>query len=420
VGAPDRIVARDDARMPEQETSPTALRAEATPAVDGIGHARLFAIDDTGADRLVAEWTRGADDADEWLTLEVAWSPSRERAAVRTGRDTWTFVVATGELVHHDAGPARTDGPLDTAFSSSPLLVWSDDEVASYHAVTRDSRLEALLAPDIHLTVVGPIVDDGGEASSGGSGPINVAFAHGTPRTEVEAELRRVRREEADANAAPMRLLARLDMRAQTTVLQDTTSSVDDGFVQLQWPLLAGPRGVLVRRSHVRSYKRGSRFEVQHPWLVTPDGTLTTLPFEFGNRPLTTLPDGHFLLPCWGAMWWDGPNEPLTALGDDGEAEPLLLDGESISPMSAVRAVEPSWVPAEDPDGYYSDDRWDFAAARVDDGRLLLALERDGPDQAERHPWLVLALPIDGTRCGPPVRIAGARPPAGTLVRVVV
>jgi hypothetical protein len=149
---------------------------------------------------------------------------------------------------------------------------------------------------------------------------------------------------------------------------------------------------------------------------VTPDGTVTILPFEFGNRPLGTLPDGRFLLPCWGAMWWDGPDEALTALSDDGIAEPLFLDGKPLTPSGIVSAFDPTLVVPRR-DTYDHKDAWHIAGARVDGETLAVALERGG---AVGGPWLVAEIPLDGTVCGPPRLVAAGRPAATTAVRVAV
>jgi len=194
----------------------------------------------------------------------------------------------------------------------------------------------------------------------------------------------------------------------------------------VQWPVHSGSRGVLLRRSHV-TVEAGpqaeggggiahSGFEVLHPWLVTPDGTVTVLPFELGNAPIGTLPDGRFLLPCYAAMWWDGADEALTALSDDGSTEPLRLDGESLTPSAIARAIDPSLVVPR-ADDYDHEDAWAVAGARVQDGALVLALTRGGEPG---DPWLLVALALDGLVCGPPRRVAAGRTPSETRVHFAV
>jgi hypothetical protein len=66
-----------------------------------------------------------------------------------------------------------------------------------------------------------------------------------------------------------------------------------------------------------------SHEEMQHPWLVTPDGTVRVLPYESGVGPRGALPDGRLLLPAADPLWGDEPDEPLSGLTLHGEARPL-------------------------------------------------------------------------------------------------
>jgi hypothetical protein len=62
----------------------------------------------------------------------------------------------------------------------------------------------------------------------------------------------------------------------------------------------------VLRRSVSTGDAHGTHQEMQHPWLVTPDGEVRTLPFELGVGPRDTLPDGRLLQPGYDALWWDG------------------------------------------------------------------------------------------------------------------
>lgn len=412
--------------MGEPSTVPWALRLETSRAGDGAEGCVLFALAVDGAERRVAGWPTGRKD--ERPAIELAFSPSRLRAAVRVGDGVWTVELEDGAIVAYVTTDETDRDELTVPMllcGRDQILVWDGDERASCVRPGRGEALDALVGDGISLAVVGPVEDDGGEASSGSSGQM-VYFKGEVTEEEVRSVVEAGRQESARAAREDVHVRVVVAFRERRVVVHEETSTLAAGLERLQWPVHVGPRGVLLRRSRVTA---GGGFhddevrltssvghEVMHPWLVTPDGTVTTLPFELGNGPLATLPDGRFLLPCWAPMWWDGPDEPLTALSDDGETEPLLLDGEPLTPAALVSAFDPALVVPRKSD-YDFDDAWRIAAARIDGDTLVVALER-GLDPGE--PWLVAAVPLVGTTCGPSRLVASGRPSEATTVRVTV
>lgn len=411
--------------MGDPLTVPWALRLETSRAGDGAERCVLFALAADGAERRVAAWPTGR--GAERPAIKLAFSPSRRRAAVRVGNGVWTVQLADGAIVAHVMTDG-TDGDELTApmhiCGRDEILVWDGEERASCVRPGRGDVLDALVGDGISLTVVGPVDDDGGEASSGSSGQM-VYFTHEVTEDEVRSVIEAGRQESARAAQKDLHVRVVVAFGERRVVVHDATSTLAAGIDRLQWPVHVGPRGVLLRRSrvtagglHADEVRLTSSVgnDVMHPWLVTPDGTVTTLPFELGNGPLATLPDGRFLLPCWAPMWWDGPDEPLTALDDDGDTEPLLLAGEPLTPDELVSAFDPALVvPRKGDDDV--DDAWRIVAARVDGDTLAVALERDrGPG----NPWLVAAVPLVGTTCGPPRLVASGRSSSTTTVCVTV
>lgn len=392
----------------------SGLRVE----VSASGSARLLALDMDGLDRLVAEWTvplRASERGDAVVTR----SPSGERAAVRVGEFAWTFGLQTGELVgQHTANPG---------YWQPDVLYWGTDEIARIW-MAADGPLDALLAAGVQINILGPVEEDDGEATSGGGGGSLYFVDPETSRAAKEAAFKKARATANAAALAEVHLRLAVSFHGRESIVQDVHATHRAGLMRVQWPPLTGPHGVLIRRVHVQSLPpqgglrqtHSEAFEVQHPWLITPDGQVHTLPFVLGNRPLTTMPDGRFLLPCFGPMWWDGPNEGLSVVDNDGNSELLKSDDGHLTPIGIVRAIDPSLVPAEDPDDHDTDEAWTCVAACADADTLTVALEHGDRGVDPGGSWLVAELPLDGTTCGPPRRIAGGTPPTDTVARVIL
>lgn len=410
---------------------------EATAAADGRGHFELLATAADGSDRLVAAWN---DDlrTPELLNaeLEVQRSPTGRRVAVQIGARVRTLDLTSGDTVHVDHGDELPPDPVEAGLGGSPILVWGGDEIAAVRVPSDRRPVRATLAPGLQIAIRGPVDDVPGEATSN-SGGWHIAFAPGTPDALIDRDLSAHRRRVAEAIDIDRRPEITVVRDGHRTVVQADATSLRRGAERAIWPPLVGPRGVLLRRASVqvhaddpaagggRAKRRSSGYsttvtDVLNPWLVTPDGALHVLPFPLGNGPLATLPDGRFLLPCWQPMWWDGGNEPLSALADDGTAEPLRLDSRPFTPMAAVRAVAPALVPADDPEYDFDNDfdGWRVAAARTSGDGLRLALEPEDP--APGSPWLLVEVPLDGTVCGAPRLIADGVAPANGIVRIIV
>lgn len=438
--------------------SPVGLRVDAEVTDDGQAHFALHAINEDGNERRVASWSEPVPDLDEPITelgpdyplgdllpdLEIARSPSGDRAAVRVGRHARTFELSSGDTVHVDHGSPEPDGAdhdvADALFAGSLLLAWNRDETASVRGPFHGHELRAVLAPDVEVAVHGPVDHAPREASSYQSwGQVLVAPA--TPDAQRERALTDLREQVSRAIDTDLRFGITVTRDGVRTVVQDDTITWRRGAERPVWPVFLGPRGLLIRRTRVRAQveppqERGAGHEasatasgyvrtdteVLHPWLVARDGTVRVLPFELGNLPLATLTDGRFLLPCGEAMWWDGGDEPLAALADDGTAEPLSLHDRPMTPTAIVRAVAPGFLPDENPDDdeFRGDDfdGWRCTSARLHDDRLTLALEPEGPTPG--RPWWLVELAIDGLRCEPLRLIAtGPTPPDG-LTRIIV
>lgn len=394
-----------------------SLDAGVRVEVPDSGPSRVIALDMDGADRLVAEWTV-APAATECRHVALSRSPDETRVGVRVDDAVWTFELATGDLVSHCE--ATTTG------RDAGIVFWGEDG-AAHIWLQADGPLDAVLAPGVTISVLGPVEEDDGEATSGGGGEF-LFHAAGTSAADKDAALSRARAAAETAASADLHVRLAVTVQGHERVVHDDRTTPSAWVTRVQWPPLTGPRGVLLRRVHVRSEppQAGTRqvgsqsYEVQHPCLVTRDGEIRTLPFELGNRPLTTMPDGRFLLPCYGPMWWDGPNEGMSVVDDDGRSELLQTGGEHVTPMGIVRAIDPSLVPAEDPVGYESDDAWTFVAARARADTLTVALEQGHRGADRGASWMLAELPLDGITCGPPRHIAGGTPPPSTVVRVAL
>lgn len=147
----------------DRDDAPAGLRVDAAAADDGLAHFLLHAIGEDGSDRQIASWSEPVQDLDVPIAeldpdppgdllpdLEVARSPTGDRAAVRVGRHAWTFELSSGDTVRVDLGdPAAAGGDHDVAdavFGGSPVLAWSSDEIASIRSPFDRHEFRAVLA----------------------------------------------------------------------------------------------------------------------------------------------------------------------------------------------------------------------------------------------------------------------------------
>lgn len=353
----------------------------------------------------------------------------------RTGWRSASFATVHddhGELEHE----ASLDG-VDSGFHGDPILVWDSDTVARVRVPSSRTTVRATLGPGTEIQIRGPVDDYPLDAPSHSSAAC-VAFDHDTPDGIVEHTIATLRQRVADTIDRELRPEITLLRDGVPTVIQSDVTTWRRGAERAVWPPLVGPRGLLLRRvvvsvpdhddesgpddapaSPSMSYVSTST-EVLPPWLVAPDGTSRELPFVLGNHPLTTLPDGRFLLPCARPMWWDESNEELTALADDGTTEPLLLAGRPMTPTAIVRAVAPGLVADEEPTEFAGDDfdGWLVTTARLRGDELVLALQPSGPTPG--RPWLLVSAALDGLRCDSPRLIATGTAPTDGATRLIV
>lgn len=259
------------------------------------------------------------------------------------------------------------------------------------------------------LLLTGALIDDGGFSGGHTSSTLGLLHidgdeGHATVHDVIDA---------IDARAAaehPVWLeLRRGDV---AVVLADERSDPLDGSVELFWPPIVSEAGVLLRHSRTSRTSDGRPrwdTEMQHPWLVAPDGTVTQLPFELGVSPLGVLPDGRYLLPGSDPLWRDDYDESLSALSHDGETEPLLVGGEPLRPSRLVRLADPAWAPERERDasGWPVEDfPFDTQRARIDGDELIVLLADYAlKDWAEDSPymdepalrWVTAAASLDGS-----------------------
>jgi hypothetical protein len=395
-----------------------ALRAEVT---DG-GEARLVAIGDGGDERELAAWTSGPA-----FDVDLLRSPSGDRVGVAVEGTTWTF-ARDGTLVAERAAGGRGERAGLGGWGGT-VLHWTEDEELVTHRPNPAGPFVALVAPGVTVSVAGP-TDDHGDETSSGSGALRLYWT-GTPTdAQREADVAARRAEARAAVEEPLSLRVAVVRDGRETVVQDARAALTVGVDQLQWPPFAGPGGVLLR--WLRTWAdvpaddaapgvAGSEQEVGRPTLVAPDGSARTLPFELGNRLLTTLPDGRILLPCLGPMWWDGADEGMSALDEDGDAELLTLGDGQASPLAFVDVLAPELSAGLDrSDIYRIPGAWTFTSARVDGGTLRLALQRHREEDDDATPWLLADVPLDGVACGTPRLVARGATAPGGAVRVIV
>lgn len=440
-------------RPKHRDDGPAGLRLDAAVTDPARADLALFAIAGDGAERRLAAWSENLADlglpVDGSLPgAEIAGlidpqlqrSPTGHRVAVRIDGRAWTFDLSSGEAVHDDPGEgdraAAEHDAVDDGFRGSPLLIWDGEAVARVRFPSSTTALRATIGPNTELVIRGPVDDRPLDAPSY-SGSAHVAFDLDTPDELAERTIATLRRRVAEVLDREQHPAITLFRDGRPTVIQADTTTWRRGAERAVWPPLTGPRGLLLRRAIVdvpktvepdaddraaslsTSYLSTST-EMLSPWLVAPDGTARELPFVLGNHPLATLPDGRFLLPCAQPMWWDGGNEPLTALADDGTTEPLLLGGQPMTPTAIVRAVAPTLVAADEPTEFVGDDfdGWLVTTARLRGDELTLALQPTGPTPG--RPWLLVGAVLDGLRCDSPRLIATGTAPADGITRLIV
>jgi len=181
------------------------------------------------------------------------------------------------------------------------------------------------------------------------------------------------------------------------------------GVLCVHLPAVAGPAGVLIRRSITQDRVgpmggyAGADTTMLGPWLVAPDGEVKELPFEMAVAALCELPDGRWLLPGRDPLWWDSYEEPLSALSPDGTTEELLVGGVPLTTRRLVEALAPDWLTAGNPrepapDPLDSDFPFSAARARVDgNGVLRIQAWDDDPDETtEAVRWLTVVVDLAG------------------------
>ena len=424
-------------------TDPALVRLELDPAGSPAeAQVRLVVVAAGGTERELAAWSV----REPYRDVVLARSDDGTRAGVLIGDELRTVALEDGATVDRVGGVAiaapvpgvPTDDPATFAQAVGAAwparLVWVDGLARAVWPEGNAPR-HAPLADGWSIELAGDAEVDPDQATghNGGGGGAMMPIWLGDPPTAeelpaVEREMERLTREmraEDERRSRESRVFRLVARRAgRETIVHHEDLAPLKGVTSLHWPPIVTPHGLLLRRSVSTSHTVGTGQEMQHPWLVTPEGEVRTLPFELGVGPRDTLPDGRLLLPGYDALWWDGSDEAPSALTLEGDAEPLRVgpDGRDdyARPHRLLRDafadLRPAWPP---PPG---DEGWHVVDLRVDaeaDEVIVLLVEGfPDPSPAEIHgegedptAWAVVALGLGGD--GPVRGIAHGTRPAG-------
>jgi len=294
-----------------------------------------------GARRPIVSWNdEGA--AGQPLVVATSRSPDRDLVAVLIGCELSRIDLRDGTRVVLERSvtwPPDEDGVI--AWNESGPIVLAVDAEGARHVPLPDRRI---------LVVDAPVSADDGFSGGDQSSMAGVSMSLGASQDDLRkaaAELVATLDEQA---LIEDRAWARTEGPHAPSVLFDEKASGAYGYTNLHWPVSTGPSGTIIRSSTTQSIGGGAaETTINRPWLVHPDGAVTTFDVRLGNAPLCELPDGRWLLPGADALWCDSGNEPLHALGLDGRLTPWNPNG-AISTSTLLQAVAPELLPADPPE----------------------------------------------------------------------
>lgn len=266
-------------------------------------------------------------------------------------------------------------------------------------------ELTAELASGWTIHVRGSWHDDDGFSGGHQAGTRHLGRLPGSTVDELRAAMVQQRAEDERDAATPSSLQIRLVRDDIDVTVIDEQRLPADAPATLLWPPIDTTAGVVLRWERTRtSYDRPDgrpvepgeaphSFEttVQPAWIVSPGGGVGQLLLELGTSPVAIWPDGRLLMPSIHPLWWDGDDEPLTLMDLSGQGEPLIVDGEPVTPSRVLAAIgeEAANGVADAVDA----PSWTFRQAALDDGRLRLRLTHD--DDAPQVQWIAVEVGLD-------------------------
>lgn len=337
------------------------------------------------------------------MVVAAERSPDRSCVAVVAGAELFRIDLRDGTRAVVDAGvswPPYGDG----------VIAWEDGSPLVM-AVEADGPRRVPMHHGRTLVLDAPVSADDGFSGGDQSSMAGVAMPLGTSQDDVLRARDELHASLDDQALIERRAWVRIDGPHPPAALLDEDASGAYGYTNVHWPVSSGPSGTIVRRSTTRFTGGGAaETEIDRPWFVRPDGTVTTLNVRLGNAPLCELPDGRWLMPGADALWCDAGNEPLHALHLDGRLTPWNPDTPT-STASLLRAVAPDLLPPSPPENL-DDWPWATSARLTGDGQRVVFLITEVPwsplwDPEGTIAWAVVEVSADGS--GTPLLLASGR-----------